>query len=562
MLHSADTRQSFGLFFFMEFCWCADTVLFVISALLVLLHVGLRVRSNVRVSRWCCGCMDAFEPLKRCLLAWVQYFWDALISKKSTHDELVERKILQRRIEAIGIASITAANILALVLLVNVFRGATEQVIHSTAPQRTCLVVAMLASMCVYSAPALTSRSIDVYYALMIIATSVYIWTSSIELLALSMVQAAFVRLMLSVLYLKTAATILWNTMLSGATCVYLANCSVNDELKSILAYSDVGSTIVLIIVAAGVKRLATSVAHQEVCISRLRTENSSSMLLLDMVCDVILELSDKLRIVHDSPAFTALLMRAAGSSNEGMSFTSFIHDKDEAQDFQDSLFGKRCFEGKVGTGVATLSDTSRNTVRVEMFFVRIEMDTNINHYLLGIREFKDSEVIQGPSFKAPKQKGVKPLLNNGTPSALERSTLGKPSGSDKGKTSGRCRYPHLQLTNEKGMYSSLGMSLSTWNISTMRTTCCSYHEYITAGKTALTKLAEAPCDSNFPEIVQQGRQCQECGIIDASIEQSEVTACSVCLSPDMTFFDMNAAGISDSESLQGSEAASGRTAL
>eukprot|EP00928_Gymnodinium_smaydae_P001997 TRINITY_DN10709_c0_g1_i2.p1 TRINITY_DN10709_c0_g1~~TRINITY_DN10709_c0_g1_i2.p1 ORF type:complete len:251 (-),score=18.44 TRINITY_DN10709_c0_g1_i2:370-1122(-) len=225
--------------------------------------------------------------------------------------------------------------------------------------------------------------------------------------------------------------------------------------------------------------------------------------------------------------------MRMSGSSLEGMMFTEFISDELAKRDFEERMRSNTSSEGKVGTFSTTLSDRLGNTIGAEIFFVKIQMDIDGCHYMLGIRESREAALIgtiPEPNQDIQVRKKRKPLGFVGTPSNSDRSALEDRKAPPQVSLLKRLRYSHLVPTTNLARSMSMSFCMSTWNISIKGTECCEFHSYVNASKKVLNELRRKRCQSDFPPSqTLKGMQCQECGLI-----QGEEDECSTCGSPDL----------------------------
>eukprot|EP00928_Gymnodinium_smaydae_P022385 TRINITY_DN18824_c0_g1_i1.p1 TRINITY_DN18824_c0_g1~~TRINITY_DN18824_c0_g1_i1.p1 ORF type:complete len:333 (+),score=38.45 TRINITY_DN18824_c0_g1_i1:139-999(+) len=258
------------------------------------------------------------------------------------------------------------------------------------------------------------------------------------------------------------------------------------------------------------------------------------------MMCDVVLELSDKLVIARESPSFAALMFKSAGSSVQGKSFTSFIEDGLGRQTFESQVIGGTRLHGKVGVCNATLEDGLHNRIHVEVFFVKVEIDTNMYHYLLGIREANHEACDSGIALSRPEPeiRQRKPSEQNGTPAMARQSEFTQAPVLHRRGIKGGLRHPQLKKTGDDARCRSIETCLASWNIKVHRRACCSYHAYVDAAKKSLNcHLAGGPCRKNFAAIVTDGLQCQMCGIIIDGGEEDECDECTMCNSVELKPF-------------------------
>eukprot|EP00928_Gymnodinium_smaydae_P034049 TRINITY_DN24217_c0_g1_i1.p1 TRINITY_DN24217_c0_g1~~TRINITY_DN24217_c0_g1_i1.p1 ORF type:complete len:539 (-),score=61.70 TRINITY_DN24217_c0_g1_i1:211-1827(-) len=527
----------------MRLCFCVDTVNFFVGALLVVIHSCLctrRLARNVSLRRVCRACiiigMDAMLRAK------------AYLTKRNTSDELTafdvlaKRKLEQRKIEIARVSFFSIAN-----LLLDHGRFSDGQTI--------CLLCAMALSICAYSAPPSTPCLRDIYYSGMMILCTAYMFASPPDLFFFGVRTAFFIRLVLSVTSLNVAQIVIWNLAALGASGIYTASIPNQSSTNALLLTVDIMATFTFIVVSIGFERWIVSTEHREAQVSLLKINNSSSMLLLDMMCDVVLELSDKLMIASESRRFAALMMKSPLVSLVGQPFAGFIEDELGRQTFENHLIAGTGENGKVGVCNATLRDSERNSIKVEIFYVKVEMDADIYHYLVGLRESNQEPCGIAPSFSAPEPRKCRPSEQNGTPSVSSRTDLIQPCIRKRRRgIKGGLRNPHLRKTESNARCISMENCLSSWNINVQRGVCCAYHAYVLAGKNVFAYLAGAPCRKTFPIFPTEGLQCQTCGTIIGDAEEDEYDTCPACNSLELSPFlqhdaDNDDSGVSVEES-------------
>eukprot|EP00928_Gymnodinium_smaydae_P001999 TRINITY_DN10709_c0_g1_i4.p1 TRINITY_DN10709_c0_g1~~TRINITY_DN10709_c0_g1_i4.p1 ORF type:complete len:543 (-),score=62.33 TRINITY_DN10709_c0_g1_i4:354-1982(-) len=521
----------------MEVCLCADTALFFLSASMVVIHVLLRLSFHARSAGWVGVFMYYYEPVTRVWLRVMQTFMSLVRRTSSTsatmRDQLVKRKLVQRRLEASHAARVNVAHCLCFKCFVFVARSLVGLPILLSTSQFSCELVAMCVSMLAYSTFTRSLRVMELWYAAMMTLISVYGFFGAADNFLASVIGTLPIRLLISSLHLNVESVIFWNLLNLLARFLH----ALQDQSFAQYWPYEVVSTVFVVVAAASVKQWMILQVRQEVDIAKLQIDNSASASLLDLVCDVVLELSDRFRIVRDSRTLAAFLMRMSGSSLEGMMFTEFISDELAKHDFEERMRSSTSSEGKVGTFSTTLSDNLGNHIGAEIFFVKIQMDVDCCHYMLGIRESREAasiRTIPEPNRDTQACKKRKPLQFIGTPSNSDRSALEGRSAPPPSLMRRRLSYPHLVPTTNLARSMSLSFCMSTWNISIKGTDCCEFHAYVNASKKVLNELRRKRCQSDFPPSqTLKGMQCQKCGIIQAEDEE-----CHTCGSPDLTFLE------------------------
>eukprot|EP00928_Gymnodinium_smaydae_P097812 TRINITY_DN8948_c0_g2_i1.p1 TRINITY_DN8948_c0_g2~~TRINITY_DN8948_c0_g2_i1.p1 ORF type:complete len:548 (+),score=48.94 TRINITY_DN8948_c0_g2_i1:32-1675(+) len=524
----------------MRMCLCTDTIIFFVGILLVLLHVCLRVRIYAQTASWNRMCTDLLAFGRNALQRVSRDLSNLLAPQKSdgcsAYDELLKRKFKQRRLDIASATLVTHANVNAVALLLSLARIAASG--HQTLSdgQYICLLVSLATSISAYSAPGSTPRIFDLHYAcMMIICTSFFLLSFS-DLYLLSLCAAYLLRLVLSVATLNTAHMIVWNLASLGASCVFMMNSPVNSQSRDLLTF-EIMSTFAIILMSASFERWVASTIRNQTEISKLKLDSSSAIMLLDMLCDVVLELSDKFKMVRDSRAFAALMLKSSGQTLEGESFVSFIQDDLGRQAFQNKLNAGSGQNGKVGVCNATLTDSMRNHINAEIFFVKVEMDVDVYYYLLGIRESRQDPCGIAPPFATLEVATPVPPEHQGAPTVFGRPNFSQTRAPS--QAFGGLHNPQLRGISRNARLLSLETCLSSWNVTVKRVVCCSYHAYVMAGKKVLSQLAKAQCDATFPTFATDGLQCQACGILVGNDAEDEYATCPTCESDSLRAYHL-----------------------
>eukprot|EP00928_Gymnodinium_smaydae_P007258 TRINITY_DN12618_c0_g2_i2.p1 TRINITY_DN12618_c0_g2~~TRINITY_DN12618_c0_g2_i2.p1 ORF type:complete len:276 (-),score=18.71 TRINITY_DN12618_c0_g2_i2:410-1126(-) len=218
------------------------------------------------------------------------------------------------------------------------------------------------------------------------------------------------------------------------------------------------------------------------------------------MMCDVVLELSDKLVIACESPSFAALMFKCTGSTVQGQSFANFIEDDLGRQTFECQLMAGTRQSGNVGACNLTLKDGLHNRIHVEIFFVKVELDTDIYHYLVGIRESNQEASglavsIPEPNHTSSEHKGTLPIASGselpltfrknapsekkGTLPISSRSELSRTPVRSRRKVKGGLQHPQLKKTERNARCKSMETCLASWNIHVHRGVCIMHTSWL-----------------------------------------------------------------------------------
>jgi len=428
-------------------------------------------------------------------------------------------------------------------LLVNVVLGRARWM---TAGQTAITLAgsAMLALFNVAPTSALAARRLDIFHGMVMLPLAAFVWFSSPEHLLFSLGSAMVFRLGYSCMNLSIAHSVALNLLVDLAGCLR-AWYGAQDGTTSGMVYMFEGcATMGVAIAAVAFKYWTVAGLRQEIRFGVLKSEASASMSLLDMLCDVVVELNSDMTIARSSPAMAAFLMLSPGKSIAGMHICDFVPDETERRSFKDRIFASRTWpKASVGPSVGTcrlrFSDSMSSPVNVEIFFVKVDLLNEDCRYMLGIREFSD-EVAPMPTF--PKAEGRprrrRESARKGTPHTCELASLeatgpqeapdpqATPPGGD------GLRYPGLLPTMRSAKYKQLVELASCWNTTVPMMACCPFHAYIAdVRKIARETGSGLPCIVEFPCSPLQGKQCQKCGVLCCEDEEE----CAHCESRDLS---------------------------
>lgn len=421
--------------------------------------------------------------------------------------------------------------------------------------------------------PVITQRMAYLMNGVAHVALMIFIYFASPEYFALTLARGLLWRMLWSGVSASPAQTMLWNVLIGSTNCVYASQHPLATGLTPGGVYLfEAGTSACMSLLVFGIRNWALDTIQKDIDAGNLKIESSACKSLLDMVCDVILELGKDLNILHDSRAFAAMMMRSSGTSNAGMHFCGFLAgQKSDVDSIRNHILAAEVGSTEcVGTCRAKLSDTMCNTVDVELFFVRVPLNHEDQRYIVGIREFSDgipamrsfSDQIacqeQGHSTGGRRRRS----LRKGTPPWSEYislqtendqtetgSTQHSPEIRDNSSKSreelsdnesepvsnGACqqrlaksqlRFPHLACTQSDAACVELLIVMAGFNLKVLPTQCCPLHAYLLEMQLCIRHLAKQPCNPNFAEVAPDGLQCENCGIFQASDKEAQCFLC------------------------------------
>eukprot|EP00931_Biecheleriopsis_adriatica_P107475 TRINITY_DN81819_c0_g1_i1.p1 TRINITY_DN81819_c0_g1~~TRINITY_DN81819_c0_g1_i1.p1 ORF type:complete len:529 (-),score=74.19 TRINITY_DN81819_c0_g1_i1:45-1631(-) len=501
----------------------AELLAFIIGTVLVIVHLLIHVVAGLRTR----DIAGKFAKIKRkvqqslgCLLGRNQQ------TQPSFFDQLVEQKTQLRCAEAAKSCFVAASNGVWVIIASTMYNMALGRPRWMTLGQTVCLIAAFAVLLIANAKPSWTRRWLDFYFGIFMLLLIVFVLTSSPEHLVFSMNGALLARAIFSFYHMNTTNTIFLNLVASAAVCIFASQNQQACVTDSMVYMYELGATGMLLMAVSEIQRWTVTAIRNDIKVSDLTSEISASRSLLDMVCDVSLELNEvnqDLTISCDSRTFAALLMRTSSTSLEGSSFYDFIANENDR-----SILETRTSDlapGAVGTCVVGLSDSMHNPVKADLFFVKVNVsaDGNSSRFLLGIREFTD-EIPKMPAFQAPKAKQRQALAGKGTPSISMPGILETKKLVSK---SGALHFPHLAASAKEMVCQQLLVRMHDWNFHVPDSACCSLHAYASEAILSLRLVSRMKCMPGFPNDIVEGMQCQSCGYLDS--DDPEELECPFC---------------------------------
>mmetsp|Transcript_122256 Transcript_122256/g.391003 ORF Transcript_122256/g.391003 Transcript_122256/m.391003 type:complete len:460 (+) Transcript_122256:50-1429(+) len=146
--------------------------------------------------------------------------------------------------------------------------------------------------------------------------------------------------------------------------------------------------------------------AREMITRKMLLGENSATATLLNLMCDVVVELDANLKLVRQAPKLEAML---ALHSTRAATLQQYMPNEVDQSRFQDVL----CPEGDVslsyepGALHSTLRDSWGNHISVEMFYIQFRGPDLCLRTFVGLREFADQQLSDLPDLPSfpPKRK-------------------------------------------------------------------------------------------------------------------------------------------------------------
>lgn len=356
-------------------------------------------------------------------------------------------------------------------------------------------------------------------------------------------------RLLLAVCHFHPLSVLAWNLIIS-LSIIFSTASGEMDIMQgdwASLVRNELMSTFAFFLVSFCCWIWMLECSRRDVATSMLQVERSASRSLLGMACDVVVQLDEQLQLTDDSPQLAAMFFRRPDLAAKGADFMEFFSKPEDADQFRDMLTNSTMKLGTPGTGCyrATFNDGIRNSIRCDLFFVKLRLleAGSQARFHIGIRE--------GSEFKGTAQQpnrdnnlkrsrtGPASMLRKGTAAFNEAHTLRSDSdgvvlaaGDANRRTDENLRFQGLRKTSGDAMAFDLMCLVADWNVHVPPMSCCNSHAGLLHAKKVLKRLEKGPC-AKLTDQEPTAMQCRRCGRLDFDMEPGdmdfECPACTGC---------------------------------
>uniref|UniRef100_A0A7S4VMA6 Uncharacterized protein n=1 Tax=Alexandrium monilatum TaxID=311494 RepID=A0A7S4VMA6_9DINO len=257
---------------------------------------------------------------------------------------------------------------------------------------------------------------------------------------------------------------------------------------------------------------------------------------LLGTICDVVVELDSRRRLMQHCPRLANILLHGTGRSLQGASIEDFISSAADREDFARHLCGS--YEGSAEADVfhARLCDSHGGAVAMELFSVAFEGPDARRRHLLGMREFTDIPPLQPLPELPPQPSSPRPerTPSHGTGAPVDRTETLSSGSSTSNSGGSEARGAPIE-TECAAKVLSLSSTLLTWSLRPQEGHCCPLHALLADSRSVAARMAAGPCRPAFRP-ADGAWQCRRCGIMDEEYRtQRKRQQCLLCTGIDLT---------------------------
>ncbi|CAE8611920.1 unnamed protein product, partial [Polarella glacialis] len=202
----------------------------------------------------------------------------------------------------------------------------------------------------------------------------------------------AILRLMLRTMTDSLALVAFWNTALS----LTLLTASMKVDMRSKHVFVELVVQWEVIVWATsifGFWRMNASLLDQatrEVVASTAEHEHQAAKVILETICDAIVELDSDLMIAEESSRLGVMLFHGTGHSLKGTELKQLLQSDEDKQQFLSHMSGHHGSTSLAKVFHVRMRDGMGTALPVECFHMRFIGSCGESRHLIGIREFGD----------------------------------------------------------------------------------------------------------------------------------------------------------------------------
>jgi len=353
----------------------------------------------------------------------------------------------------------------------------------------------------------------------------------------------------------KLWVSILWNLLYS---VLWLYSYNLRAGMTSFVFSLEVSILVSAILWSIAHHVEMVDAAGRVVQAQVLSGEVAAMKRLMNLACDVTVELDEDLYIVHPVPRLMAMLTLDPNLSAKGVALQQFMPSEEDRTRFERML--RSC--GIAGEGMepgvlhVTLRASGGTLLNVEIFYVRFYALGDRRRYFVGFREFSDEQpaqlaelggqqpiaalgVVIGRSQRSSRRDGDhrdnKGSNRRGTPPAApaaatlahavdaaaeNASVASDSSGESSVVRPMKLLIPGCAITSSAAREFSLLMAIRTWNSPVLPFQCCPLHSALRELRASMRSLERSKCRPHFAPTADA--QCEHCGILSLADDADE----------------------------------------
>eukprot|EP00928_Gymnodinium_smaydae_P086553 TRINITY_DN7079_c0_g1_i10.p1 TRINITY_DN7079_c0_g1~~TRINITY_DN7079_c0_g1_i10.p1 ORF type:complete len:534 (+),score=43.93 TRINITY_DN7079_c0_g1_i10:68-1669(+) len=486
------------------------------------------------------------EICKRC-----RSWWNRALEKDPS-DEYVDREVERYLVQNIQRVLLVSRHVSCVVISLVLFNTHIGEERTLSDIQVLLVIIGSVATTFGSTVEYLVNATtVHIWYATLLVFTGLFVLASDsqhAEVVQNWNLQIIPLRLMLSISYVRRPVVFIFN-FLNSMACVYaFTRASSFCAEETARLFDMIQWEIVVVIGISYLSSTTESSLRAQIAstlkVTCLQGEGKAMMRLLDLVCDVVVELDCHQCMSEHSKRFSALLALGPTFNTKGVHLECLMPSADDRLRFREML-------DSASTGINSVPSVTHVTLRdgrgmrfqAQVFCVHFRGLRDSSRFYIGIQESQDVPVtnlenvqnsrrsrrMRASSHNRTEEVGIGSNAGDSQTSAIEAA-----ESSELGVSVGKgLLHTHWQPTSYEGKRLGLMSSMISWNFKMDSHQCCAYHAACNEVLSVVASMKQEPCKVGFK--TEFTAQCTNCGSLEDWNNVCDSLECPTCTQQGMT---------------------------
>eukprot|EP00928_Gymnodinium_smaydae_P056671 TRINITY_DN40003_c0_g1_i1.p1 TRINITY_DN40003_c0_g1~~TRINITY_DN40003_c0_g1_i1.p1 ORF type:complete len:528 (+),score=53.58 TRINITY_DN40003_c0_g1_i1:93-1676(+) len=468
--------------------------------------------------------------------------WCTLTAEKDRMKEYVDREIDKHVVQSMRRVILVARHAFCIMLALILFNLLNGKALQLSDIQVLMIIVASVLVIFGSTVDYLVNRiTVHLWYAFMLLGVTFFLVLSGPMGGALTLFASHFVplRLILSVNYLKIPSIFIIN-VICALVSVYANDNNVYCEADVSCLHMAIGREVLVVFAILYLSSMTETSLRSEILrtmqVTCSQGEGTAMMRLLDLVCEVVVELDSQECVSDHSEGFAAVFNISPGLNTKGYRLQTFMPHAADHERFEAMLRSTSAGVDAVPSVMqATLHDSCGTIFKAEVFCVHFRGIGESSRYYIGIQETRDEPMTDLRQFRSAKRSRRPQVSSDNVQTGLNLHEIeSNLSASESGESSSvgapsseTLLHQNWQRTTTNGKRLGLLSAMLSWNINVPQKKCCAYHAACDEVNRILSTMKRGQCIPSFK--TDFSAQCSNCGNLDFWARVSTSLECKVC---------------------------------
>eukprot|EP00928_Gymnodinium_smaydae_P070479 TRINITY_DN54304_c0_g1_i1.p1 TRINITY_DN54304_c0_g1~~TRINITY_DN54304_c0_g1_i1.p1 ORF type:complete len:410 (-),score=43.34 TRINITY_DN54304_c0_g1_i1:142-1299(-) len=359
------------------------------------------------------------------------------------------------------------------------------------------------------------------------------LWSFSLTTLVL--------RMSLSFCYGNFYLSVILNSAYAMSSLFFVRNAKGVCHIEDVVPLSSmIFSEAVILFFLVCASDVADRYFRFQIIATRLQGEGAASTRLLELMCDVMVELDSDGCLSAHSERLAALVAMDPSIDMKGSKLEKFMPLAEDRSRFENLLTATCGKKGGLHPNMmhATFRDSFRSRFSVEIYCVAFRDIHDFERFYIGLQESRDVPLAELKGLRRAKkrrsqhffreQRAESDQTSDGLKTEIEHHDSSESEASTPGNQPDDVLLnPRWQRTQRAAQMRSLWLCIQTWNFSTPTSACCAHHAALRETTIVVNNLRKRKCSSRWKS--DFSAQCWNCGVLADWNDGDEYLECVIC---------------------------------